>query len=166
MAICVFNDCGQPALDGSDKCHFHRNRTKCSVPECTNQVYARHLCIRHGGKRTCQYPDCVTNARAGDLCAKHGGAKHKPLCSIEGCAKKAYGRNRCIAHGGGKQCLAPQCRTRARVSGYCWRHRHKTSAPTDDPLLSIVDAWMNEDTQHEDASGPTPYYPAPSPRNS
>ncbi|OQS07799.1 hypothetical protein THRCLA_20058 [Thraustotheca clavata] len=150
QCTCLFNGCETLTTHESKKCNFHRNRAKCSVPDCTNQVYARHLCIRHGGKRLCRYPNCYTNARAGDLCAKHGGAKIKPLCFVAGCDKKVYGNNKCIAHGGGKSCCVSQCSTRARTGGYCWRHRNlvPNSPIQQDPqesLISIIDELMAQE---------------------
>lgn len=51
--ICAFNGCNSEATKDGKKCKFHRNRRQCSKPDCTNQVYARMLCVRHGGKKRC-----------------------------------------------------------------------------------------------------------------
>ncbi|OQS07801.1 hypothetical protein THRCLA_20059 [Thraustotheca clavata] len=155
---CLFNGCSNPILEGSTKCEFHRNRNKCIVADCFNQVYARQLCIRHGGKRLCQFPDCYTNARTGDLCAKHGGDKTKALCTEPGCTKKAHLKNKCIRHGGGKPCSMANCESHARIGGFCWRHRvrsDKVCIPPElipssdeeesDELMQLLDLWMSEE---------------------
>ncbi|CAK4687525.1 hypothetical protein LEN26_007983 [Aphanomyces euteiches] len=126
---CFFNGCVNPVIAGSDKCEFHRRRGKCLVGHCRNQVYARHLCVRHGGKRLCQYPGCSANARSGTLCCRHGMRSRKKQCAIDGCTKVAHARQRCVRHGGGRMCKVDDCNTHARIGGYCCRHAGLQTPP-------------------------------------
>ncbi|OQR91199.1 hypothetical protein THRCLA_09073, partial [Thraustotheca clavata] len=118
---CYFHGCTSKPLEGTVKCHFHRNRGLCRVPHCRNQVYARSLCVRHGGRHPCAHPGCSTNARLGDFCCRH--SRFKKLCHYPGCTKVIQINNRCIRHGGSKNCQYPGCTTPARAAGHCWRHR-------------------------------------------
>ncbi|KDO21250.1 hypothetical protein SPRG_13549 [Saprolegnia parasitica CBS 223.65] len=130
-ALCYFHGCTSKPMEGSVKCHFHRNRGLCRISNCRNQVYARSLCVRHGGRHPCAHPGCSTNARLGDFCCRH--SKHKKLCHHPGCTKVIQIHNRCIRHGGSKHCLYPGCATPARAGGHCWRHRmyiKRENAPT------------------------------------
>ncbi|OQR83134.1 hypothetical protein ACHHYP_15061 [Achlya hypogyna] len=123
----------QPPASGSIKCNFHKNRGTCSVANCRNQVYARHLCVGHGGRRPCQTPACLGNARVGGYCNKHGGKREKPPCIVDACVNTSYSNGRCIRHGGRRQCLVETCETHARTGGYCWRHsRRKTENTVGD----------------------------------
>ncbi|OQS04955.1 hypothetical protein THRCLA_20751 [Thraustotheca clavata] len=70
-SVCCFRDCTAPAIGTTMKCHYHRNRAKCRVPACLNQVYARQLCVGHGGRRKCEFPNCESNARLGQYCTLH-----------------------------------------------------------------------------------------------
>ncbi|EQC25936.1 hypothetical protein SDRG_16236 [Saprolegnia diclina VS20] len=119
---CCFHGCIKTALAGSIKCHFHRNRTKCSVLECWNQVYARQRCVSHGGRKPCIVAGCNANARLGDLCGRHGIKSDKKICSMPGCASLVHTQQRCVRHGGGRSCRVQACGTLARAGGYCYRH--------------------------------------------
>ncbi|KDO20783.1 hypothetical protein SPRG_13535 [Saprolegnia parasitica CBS 223.65] len=120
--VCLFQGCDALVDGESQKCAFHRNRKKCSVDFCSNQVYARGFCIRHGGKLLCCYPQCSRNARKDGVCTQH--SQLKPLCSVAGCSKLARRNQKCVGHGGGHPCIVPGCHTNARFRGHCWRHRH------------------------------------------
>ncbi|EQC36687.1 hypothetical protein SDRG_06122 [Saprolegnia diclina VS20] len=139
LVHCSFQRCVNLAAPRTDKCQLHRFRSVCSVPDCVNQVYARHLCVRHGGKKTCQHPACSANARSGPFCTKHGRAPESALCTISGCTKAAHLRRRCIQHGGGKPCLVPSCNANARARGVCWRHRFKPQTELFGPLMDPVE---------------------------
>ncbi|KAF0691083.1 Aste57867_17621 [Aphanomyces stellatus] len=123
-SICFFNDCSNPVLPNSWKCHFHRHRGRCHVDDCRNQVYARHLCGRHGGKKQCKVEGCTLNARLGSVCCKHGAGSLRKLCSHPNCTKQVHARDRCVRHGGGRQCRKDGCKNHARSGGYCRRHGH------------------------------------------
>ncbi|ETV99437.1 hypothetical protein H310_08129 [Aphanomyces invadans] len=119
---CKFNLCVNPTVAGSDKCSFHKNRTNCSFPDCTNQVVARNLCVRHGGRRLCQFEDCTAHRRGKRFCLKHGGEVPKRFCTVEGCQKQAHSNQRCVRHGGGRYCQSPGCSYHARTGGFCRNH--------------------------------------------
>ncbi|CAK4072973.1 unnamed protein product [Aphanomyces euteiches] len=122
---CFFNDCHKEVQPGSWKCVFHRNRARCLVADCQNQVYARNLCVRHGGKKQCQHEGCTGNARLGNFCSKHGTGSVKKKCTEEGCTKMAHARHKCVRHGGGRKCKMEGCQTHARNGGYCCRHNRQ-----------------------------------------
>ncbi|KAL0582688.1 hypothetical protein ABG067_007320 [Albugo candida] len=124
LPICHFNDCDNVAVEGTSKCSFHRNRRQCAIKSCTNQVYARRLCVRHGGKKQCQYDGCDAHARGGGYCIQHGGFVMKRFCIVEGCKKQAHARQKCVRHGGGRQCRIQGCLQHARAGGLCNRHSH------------------------------------------
>lgn len=121
---CRFNDCDNAADDGTDKCAFHKNRRQCCVENCTNQVYARKLCVRHGGKKQCQADNCEAHARGGGYCLQHGGFVVKRFCIVEGCSRQAHARQKCVRHGGGRRCKVDACMQHARAGGLCNRHSH------------------------------------------
>lgn len=121
---CRFNDCDNPAVEGTSKCAFHKNRRQCCVENCTNQVYARKLCVRHGGKKQCQAEGCDAHARGGGFCLQHGGFVVKRFCIVEGCSKQAHARQKCVRHGGGRRCKVDGCEQHARAGGLCNRHSH------------------------------------------
>ncbi|KAF0713053.1 hypothetical protein As57867_004529, partial [Aphanomyces stellatus] len=126
-----------PALPASDKCEFHKNRDKCSVPACCNQVYARSRCVRHGGKLQCQYPNCRGNVRVDGLCLRHAAANGtKKLCAVHGCDRVARVQGKCVAHGGGRLCGYEQCTSYARVGGVCQRHRRHCTVGSDEDTSS------------------------------
>ncbi|KDO24581.1 hypothetical protein SPRG_10112 [Saprolegnia parasitica CBS 223.65] len=148
---CVFNGCLAPTMTYSDKCSFHRYRSKCQVQDCFNQVYARSLCVGHGGKKHCAFDGCATTVRTGDFCAKHS-RKAKPLCSEPGCERAAHQWTKCTHHGGGKPCSIAGCALPARISGVCWPHRNRVlpepafSNETDgDALILMLDEWMKDE---------------------
>ncbi|OQS04663.1 hypothetical protein THRCLA_03124 [Thraustotheca clavata] len=117
MNQCCFNSCGNPARPNSDKCDFHRNRRRCIIEGCTNQVLARQRCVRHGGKPLCSHFGCTANARTGGVCSRHGAALQKRVCSVDGCSRIAHRKLLCIRHGGGRQCNIQGCSTHARSGG-------------------------------------------------
>ncbi|KDO22484.1 hypothetical protein SPRG_21183 [Saprolegnia parasitica CBS 223.65] len=127
---CLFNECAHPAVPGTRKCSFHKNRIKCHVANCQNQVYARHLCVRHGGKKQCQYEGCVMNARVGNFCSRHGASNTKKQCIEEGCTKMAHAKQKCVRHGGGRKCRVESCKAHARTGGYCCRHTKQVESST------------------------------------
>ncbi|KAF0720472.1 Aste57867_265 [Aphanomyces stellatus] len=151
-ATCFFNDCDNMSILGSWKCDFHKNRSRCLVDACQNQVYARHLCVRHGGKRRCEAEDCDRNVRIGNLCTFHGTGPHKKLCIEDGCKNVAHKRHKCVRHGGGRQCKVDGCKTHARSGGFCCRHSrltNKSPPPSIDvkaesPLRSQIEASMTD----------------------
>ncbi|ETV76759.1 hypothetical protein H257_09219 [Aphanomyces astaci] len=128
---CKFNSCGNPIFAGSDKCAFHKNRTNCSFPKCTNQVVARNLCVRHGGRRLCQFEDCTAHRRGKQFCLKHGGEVPKRFCTVEGCDKQAHSYQKCVRHGGGRYCQSPGCSFHARTGGFCRNHATGEAAAAD-----------------------------------
>ncbi|KAG9401777.1 hypothetical protein AC1031_007490 [Aphanomyces cochlioides] len=134
---CFFNDCENAAAAGSWKCSFHKNRSRCLVDDCKNQVYARKLCVRHGGKRRCDVPDCDRNVRLGNFCSAHSSAIVKKMCEEEGCTNVAHSRQRCVRHGGGRKCKLQGCKTHARSGGYCCRHSHNEAIT---PLSFLTDS--------------------------
>lgn len=119
---CLFNDCDAPAEEGMIKCSFHKNRRQCCVDNCTNQVYARKLCVRHGGKKQCQTENCKAHARGGGFCLHHGGFVIKRFCIVEGCSRQAHAKQKCVRHGGGRRCNVDGCSQHARAGGLCNRH--------------------------------------------
>ncbi|OQR85997.1 hypothetical protein ACHHYP_11101 [Achlya hypogyna] len=130
VTACLFNECAHPAVPGTRKCSFHKNRIKCHVANCQNQVYARHLCVRHGGKKQCQYEGCVMNARVGNFCSRHGASNTKKQCIEEGCTKMAHAKQKCVRHGGGRKCRVESCKAHARTGGYCCRHTKQVESTT------------------------------------
>ncbi|OQS07731.1 hypothetical protein THRCLA_00272 [Thraustotheca clavata] len=141
---CIFNGCLNLAIPGTEKCEFHRGRTKCLVEGCANQVYARQLCIRHGGKKLCQAAGCLSNARSGEFCCRHGADNTKQTCKEPGCHRIAHLRQKCVRHGGGRPCKAEGCTTHARIGGYCWRHRIPNTQPSSAPTTSSKFDWIDE----------------------
>ncbi|OQR99657.1 hypothetical protein THRCLA_21804 [Thraustotheca clavata] len=121
---CCFVECTKPPMPGLTKCHSHKNKIKCSIDGCENQVYARYLCVRHGGKKQCNKPGCTEVARGGSYCVEHGGVIVKRYCTEPGCKRQAHARYKCVRHGGGRTCKLQGCDLHARASGYC--HRHTT----------------------------------------
>jgi hypothetical protein len=119
---CYFNGCMKPISPGLIKCDFHRNRSHCRVPECRNQVFARHLCVSHGGRNPCQHEGCEANARIHGLCSRHGGKAQKKLCSEPGCTNLVHSNRKCVRHGGGRPCKVIGCQTRGRTGGFCYHH--------------------------------------------
>ncbi|KDO15829.1 hypothetical protein SPRG_18635, partial [Saprolegnia parasitica CBS 223.65] len=111
---CLFDGCTNPSLPSRNKCHFHRYRSKCSVDDCFNQVYARRLCVSHGGKKLCKHPHCATPARIGDYCTKHT-TRIPAACQFGGgCARPATAGGLCTLHGGGTPCAVDCCLMPAR----------------------------------------------------
>ncbi|CAK4488562.1 unnamed protein product [Aphanomyces euteiches] len=147
MSQCTFNDCNKPALFGSDKCSFHKNRRQCKAPDCRNQVYARGVCVRHGGKKPCQIQGCTLFARGGVFCISHGGYVVKRFCNVDGCFTQAHARNLCVRHGGGRLCYYEGCRHHAREGGWCTKHRafavkpesSAPSSPAKDSSVQVTD---------------------------
>ncbi|OQR95410.1 hypothetical protein THRCLA_07891 [Thraustotheca clavata] len=127
QATCTFDRCSNLVDVPNSKCQIHRFRQKCSVGDCSNQVYARRLCIRHGGKKSCEFPDCQSPARVGIFCSKHNSLPPSTPCSVEGCTRAAHLMRKCIRHGGGKPCIVENCDSNARARGLCWRHRFLSS---------------------------------------
>ncbi|EQC31749.1 hypothetical protein SDRG_10538 [Saprolegnia diclina VS20] len=145
---CFFLDCHQPALPGLNKCAMHKNKLKCSMDGCTNQVYARYLCVRHGGKKQCQADGCDVAVSRGSFCVDHGGALAKRYCTEPGCDRQAHARYKCVRHGGGRRCKVDGCLLRARSSGHCKSHggespkatpTRKESGDDDDIFLDLPD---------------------------
>ncbi|OQR89307.1 hypothetical protein ACHHYP_06360 [Achlya hypogyna] len=140
---CCFNGCINIALDAvSRKCNFHRNRSKCAVGTCWNQVYARGLCVGHGGRKPCEFPLCLGKARSGQFCSRH--SVHSPikhLCDVSGCGRRAHAKAKCLRHGGARMCSVHGCETLARKRGYCWSHGKQLLRPIVDIVLQdfIVD---------------------------
>ncbi|KAF0699729.1 Aste57867_9720 [Aphanomyces stellatus] len=123
MAFCVFNGCDRVVATEAQKCAFHSHRSLCRIVDCTNQVYARGLCVRHGGKKQCQMDGCQLYCRVGKFCAGHGPSWAVRLCSEAGCTKQAHARGKCVRHGGGRQCKTRGCVAHARVGAFCGRHQ-------------------------------------------
>ncbi|KDO17864.1 hypothetical protein SPRG_16722 [Saprolegnia parasitica CBS 223.65] len=119
---CLFADCAKPIVPGTEKCASHKNKIKCSIEGCPNQVYARYLCVRHGGKKQCKSLGCRAFARGGPYCVQHGGVAAKRFCTEPGCHRQAHARHKCVRHGGGRQCKLSGCGSHARLSGYCDAH--------------------------------------------
>ncbi|KAF0720475.1 Aste57867_268 [Aphanomyces stellatus] len=136
--ICFFNDCDNLTVPGSWKCDFHKNRSRCLVDACQNQVYARNLCVRHGGKRRCEAEGCGRNVRIGSFCSNHGAGSSKKLCTEDGCKNVAHKRHKCVRHGGGRQCKVNGCKTHARSGGYCCRHSRLVGQPLSTSMESIM----------------------------
>ncbi|KAF0715259.1 hypothetical protein As57867_003472, partial [Aphanomyces stellatus] len=114
ISECIFNGCANPRVSNTTKCAFHKNRDKCRMTECHNQVYARGLCVRHGGKKQCAFEGCVGNARSGSFCCRHGQPSKKKLCDHHGCTRVAHANHKCVAHGGGRKCKVASCASHAR----------------------------------------------------
>ncbi|EQC36666.1 hypothetical protein SDRG_06102 [Saprolegnia diclina VS20] len=155
---CLFDGCSNPTLPARDKCHFHRYRTKCSVADCFNQVYARRLCVSHGGKKLCMHPQCTTPARIGDYCTKHS-TRGPAMCQFSGgCTHPVSARGFCTLHGGGTPCAVDCCLMPARVGQFCWSHRNRimpsaatttTTTPDNcDALALMLDEWASTDGPH------------------
>ncbi|EQC31748.1 hypothetical protein, variant [Saprolegnia diclina VS20] len=119
---CTFLGCDRPAVPGTARCVSHKNKIKCSIDGCTNQVYARYLCVRHGGKKQCQMLGCDAAVTRGSFCVEHGGSAAKRYCIELGCDRQAHARFRCVRHGGGRHCKVEGCNLHARSSGACHRH--------------------------------------------
>ncbi|OQS00357.1 hypothetical protein THRCLA_05985 [Thraustotheca clavata] len=122
LTVCYFKDCHQPVQAGSWKCTYHRRRTRCLVEDCTNQVYARNLCVRHGGQKSCCVQGCCRNARQAGYCYRHSGDDSRRRCSSTGCMRKAILGGKCISHGGAKVCSVEGCASHVRKKGLCCRH--------------------------------------------
>ncbi|KAH9105683.1 hypothetical protein LEN26_014680 [Aphanomyces euteiches] len=138
-STCFFNDCTNVIVAGSWKCQFHKNRARCLVNDCRNQVYARSLCVRHGGKRQCDTEGCGRNVRIGNFCSFHGTGPAKKRCTAPGCSKVAHKRQLCVRHGGGRKCKVDACPTHARSGGYCCRHSRvmaKQVQPTEETIVT------------------------------
>ncbi|KAF0696356.1 Aste57867_12880 [Aphanomyces stellatus] len=121
---CFFHGCANVRAANSPKCDAHKHRSKCTVADCFNQVYARNLCVRHGGKKQCAFDRCEGNARAGPFCCKHNtGETKKRFCTAPGCSHVARAKGLCVSHGGGRKCEAEGCASYARDRGFCRRHR-------------------------------------------
>ncbi|ETV99433.1 hypothetical protein H310_08125 [Aphanomyces invadans] len=138
---CVFKGCPNVRLSFTDKCAFHKSRSKCCVQDCPNMVYARNRCVRHGGKKTCQVQGCGGNVRGGDWCTKHGGHIVKRYCTTEGCTKQAHAQQKCVSHGGGRYCRAPGCSQHIRVGGFCNQHQPSKSPPSSPTSTSTCVWW-------------------------
>ncbi|KAF0684327.1 Aste57867_23693 [Aphanomyces stellatus] len=136
--LCTFNGCTNAAVAASSKCTFHKHRSQCVVPHCTNQVYARQRCVRHGGKKVCGANDCNAYVSGRGFCAKHGGSTRKRMCMTPGCSKQAHANQKCVRHGGGRYCKAKGCSFHARTGGYCLHH-NQDLAPyeTQDMILPL-----------------------------
>ncbi|KAH9120625.1 hypothetical protein AeMF1_007291 [Aphanomyces euteiches] len=158
---CAF--CTRPSVY-EGKCNTHRYRLRCSVENCSNQTYARYLCVQHGGKQQCQIDGCQSNARRYGLCCKHGTRVRK-LCSADGCKNIAHARGCCIKHGGGRKCKwTLGCAQSARIDGYCLNHCREVMNPSPSltneeldiltSLLGCVDADCDELVVHFEI-GPT-----------
>ncbi|OQS06712.1 hypothetical protein THRCLA_01277 [Thraustotheca clavata] len=139
MVMCMFNGCPNAALPGPGaKCDFHKNRKMCCVKGCSNQVYARNLCVRHGGRKACRIQGCTNTVRGGDLCLHHGGPSPKRYCTVQGCLRQAHARQKCVRHGGGNVCKVPGCFQYGRVLGLCHRH-NKSQQKNIENLYSSED---------------------------
>ncbi|KAF0696357.1 Aste57867_12881 [Aphanomyces stellatus] len=160
-STCCFHGCPNLPAPDSAKCERHKHRTKCSIAQCNNQVYARNRCVRHGGKRRCAYAGgCSSNARSGQFCCKHDeDPTKKRYCTSPGCNHVARARGRCVSHGGGHKCMVPNCIAFARQGGMCRRHKslaakvastHDTSSVTsDDSSTTSLDARHRGDSSNE-----------------
>ncbi|KAF0727097.1 hypothetical protein Ae201684P_015787 [Aphanomyces euteiches] len=141
---CVFPTCHNAVTPGSSKCSLHKRRSRCSVPSCPNQVYARQVCVRHGAKPACNTPNCNRNARSGGFCSRHAPSTARK-CNEEGCSNVAHQRGKCVRNGGRRQCIVDGCQTHARKGGYCCRHGHNKIETTHmalvTPQLEPVDLW-------------------------
>ncbi|RHY72244.1 hypothetical protein DYB30_009439 [Aphanomyces astaci] len=145
---CVFKDCTQPVhssfpSSSQSKCLFHRNRSQCEAPDCSNQAYARNRCVRHGAKQTCVADGCTQNRRLGLFCSKHADADSKKRCSVTGCDKLPHVRGLCVRHGGGRLCKAPDCTSHARIGLLCARHFHGLTSPSTSPRQVVAVAPLN-----------------------
>ncbi|OQR95037.1 hypothetical protein THRCLA_08035 [Thraustotheca clavata] len=120
--LCQFKSCSNPVMPRSTKCEFHKNRSECSVPHCSNQVFARKLCVRHGGRPVCQFAGCTANAHRRGYCCRHGIKGLKKPCTEPGCTRLAQSKQKCVRHGGGRPCHKEGCNTHARTGGFCSRH--------------------------------------------
>ncbi|OQR86291.1 hypothetical protein ACHHYP_10701 [Achlya hypogyna] len=127
-------------MAGATKCIAHKNKLKCSVNGCMNQVYARYLCVRHGGKKQCEKPGCVAFVSRGTLCVDHGGVLAKRYCIEPGCDRQAHARYKCVRHGGGRSCRIESCALQARAGGLC--HRHRTEQLDETQTSPKDDAWL------------------------
>ncbi|CAK4077287.1 unnamed protein product [Aphanomyces euteiches] len=113
------------------------------VQGCTNQTYARKLCIKHGAKPKCQYPGCDSNVRSQGFCCKHGSNTTKNICQVDGCTKVAHARRLCVRHGGGQKCKIPECSKIARSKGLCYHHGglpnvQSTTTSEDQDMLACI----------------------------
>ncbi|OQR98348.1 hypothetical protein ACHHYP_08716 [Achlya hypogyna] len=135
---CCFNACANAALDAvTRKCHFHRNRSKCAVTDCWNQVYARGRCVGHGGRKPCAFAGCQAKARCGLFCTRHSTKSQvKQTCEVLGCGRSAHAKGMCLRHGRTRVCRVDGCETLARKGGHCWSHGKQLQQPTVDAALS------------------------------
>ncbi|KAF0689450.1 Aste57867_19102 [Aphanomyces stellatus] len=139
---CRFNHCKRDASPSLTKCQFHRKRSPCAAPGCTNQSVANHLCVRHGGKRTCQMDGCDAPTRGRKKCPAHGGIVPKRYCSEVNCGKQAHANHKCVAHGGGRYCKVDGCQCHIRSRGLCRVHLAATDA--DHPQHAALEAKSEE----------------------
>ncbi|EQC25293.1 hypothetical protein SDRG_16846 [Saprolegnia diclina VS20] len=154
---CQFNSCHQPVLPGSTKCDFHRNRSECSMPDCSNQVFARKLCVRHGGRPLCSFDGCRANAHRRGFCCRHGAKGSKKHCIEPGCARLAQSKHKCVRHGGGRPCHFEGCTTHARSGGHCSRHaKHKRMTQLSD------DGGISDSTSESSSSSSVQHSERPS----
>ncbi|KAF0738449.1 hypothetical protein Ae201684P_019800 [Aphanomyces euteiches] len=85
MAKCLFFECHNAADPDTGKCTFHRHRSQCQEPQCSNQAYSKGRCVRHGSRKYCQMDGCMHYRRAGGYCARHTSLlrREKELAPIQ-----------------------------------------------------------------------------------
>ncbi|CAK4076276.1 unnamed protein product [Aphanomyces euteiches] len=160
---CFFHGCTNPTPPDAWKCTFHRNRKRCVVQACQNQVYARNVCAKHGGKRKCHVDGCDQPARTANVCYTHGARFLKKLCTVEGCKVPAQLFQRCVRHGGRRTCSVSGCQSFARGGGHCHRHgRGRTIALEEksvklEPLDDDTTAPVMRELDVLDLCTPMPY---------
>ncbi|CAK4076274.1 unnamed protein product [Aphanomyces euteiches] len=162
-AVCFFKGCSNLTHPGSWKCIFHRNRRRCLVLDCRNQVYARKLCAKHGGKKKCIVDGCDQAARTANVCYAHGARHVKKTCEFEGCKSPAQWHQRCVHHGGRRKCKIDGCTAFARKDGCCCRHNTTLKATP----IKVSSIRLEGFTDGEDDSGVdfdcTPFLASPGP---
>ncbi|OQR90779.1 hypothetical protein THRCLA_09208 [Thraustotheca clavata] len=165
MKVCLFKDCLLPPRNGSDKCSFHKRRKQCLATDCTNQVYARGLCVRHGGKKVCDYPNCENTVYGGAFCSEHGGQDSKRFCIVQGCNRQARTQRRCVRHGGGRKCGIADCHHHARVSGFCHSHCRPLSIDVNEGRKGSIDDTVLPISWSSDSDSSSPSLLPLSPRS-
>ncbi|KAF1779119.1 hypothetical protein GQ600_6440 [Phytophthora cactorum] len=102
---------------------------------CTNQVYARKLCVRHGGKKQCQADNCEAHARGGGFCPSTA-ASWSSLLHRRGLFQQAHARRNVYA--------MAACRVKAAIKtaqhsgSICFRHAMELRAHGEEvPELNI-----------------------------
>lgn len=120
--LCIARGC-HANVKAPGFCQKHKNKASkviCNIPDCSEKVSRRGLCVAHDRIGICSIPECSTKVKARGLCYKHGA---HGLCMHDGCSTPAHNRGLCVRHGGNGTCNKPGCTSNIRARGLCHKHR-------------------------------------------